>query len=137
MTSYWCFHCYALNPRPEGPCICCGCSVDPPHALTYEERLIWALGHPDGDRALVAAKVLGARRAECAVPALRKIVEDGQDPFLAVAALRSVIAIVGAHRVRAWLGYVARGDSFMVRAVAQDALACTYPRLGDREPSGT
>jgi HEAT repeat protein len=85
--------------------------------------LIWALGHPDGDRAALAAQTLGALRVRSAVPALRRAVDEDRDPYLAVAALRGAIAITGPEELRAWLEELARSESFMVREVAQQALA--------------
>jgi hypothetical protein len=120
---YWCYSCYALNPRPQGRCVRCGHEVEAPPDLSYDDRLVWALGHPDGDRAALAAQTLGARRVRSALPALRRVVEDGKDPFLAVAALRSAIAIAGPDELRDWLHDLLQRDSFMVRLVAERALA--------------
>jgi hypothetical protein len=65
---------------------------------------MWTLGHPDGDRAVMAARILGVRRSSDASPALRQAVTAGRDPYLAVEALRSLIAIDGVEPLRAWLG---------------------------------
>jgi len=120
---HWCYHCYAPNPRPAGPCVRCGRELEGPTDLSYDQRLIWTLGHPDGDRAVLAAQSLGARRARSALPALRRAVDEDRDPYLAVAALRSAVAIAGCDELREWLEQLARSDSFMVREVAQRALA--------------
>ena len=119
---YWCFSCYALNPHARGACVRCGQSVEGPAGLSYDDRLEWALGHPDGDRALLAAETLGRRGVRTALPALQRAVDQRRDPFLAVAALRSAVAIAGRDELRGWLEELARSDSFMVRAVAQRAL---------------
>ncbi|HTX12591.1 MAG TPA: HEAT repeat domain-containing protein [Solirubrobacteraceae bacterium] len=97
--------------------------------------MIWALGHPDGDRAVMAAQTLGTRRVRAALPALRKAVDEDRDPYLAVAALRSAIAIAEGQELRGWLEQIARGESFMVREVAQRALVCegvTSDKTGGR-----
>jgi hypothetical protein len=120
---YWCFYCYALNRQSAGPCGRCDRPVEGPGELSYDDRLVWALGHPDGDRAVLAAQTLGTRRVRAALPALRRAVEEDRDPFLAVAALRSALAIAGADELRSWLEQLAEGDSFMVCRVAQYALA--------------
>jgi len=112
-----------VNPGPTGPCGRCGRPVEGPPDLSFDERLIWALGHPDGDRAVLAAQALGARRVRGALPALRKTVDQDRDPYLAVAALRGAIAIAGPDELRSWLEQVAQRESFMVREVAQRALA--------------
>jgi len=85
--------------------------------------LVWALGHPDGDRAVMAAQTLGVRQVRPALPALRRAVDEDRDPYLAVAALRSAIAIAGRDELRDWLEQVARSDSFMLRAEAKRALS--------------
>ncbi len=100
---YWCFHCYGVNPRPSGPCIHCGRPVEAPSDLSSEQRLIWTLGHPDGDRAVTAAQTLGRKRAAAALPALRQVVTEERDPYLAAEVLRSLIAIAGAEHSRARL----------------------------------
>jgi len=120
---YWCYHCYAVNPRSTGPCVRCRGPVDGPPGLSYDDRLIWALGHPDGDRAVMAAQTLGARGVRSALPALRRAVEEDRDPYLAVAALRGAIAIAGPDELHDWLEQLAHSESFMVREVAQRAIA--------------
>jgi len=120
---YWCFACYALNPHSRGACVRCGAPVEGPADLSYDERLIWALGHPDGDRAVLAARTLASRRTRGALPALRAAVEENRDPFLAVAALRGAITIAGIDELREWLEQLADdGGSFMIQAVAKQAI---------------
>ena len=121
---YWCFACYALNPLSRGACVRCGEPVEGPADLSYDDRLIWALGHPDGDRAVVAAQTLASRRTRRALPALRgAAVEESRDPFLAVAALRGAIpTIAGTEELRGWLEQLADDGSFMVQAVAKQAI---------------
>ena len=120
---HWCYFCYAVNPRSSGLCVRCGRPVEGLPDLSFDDRLIWALGHPDGDRAVLAAQTLGARRVRSALPALSRAVEQGRDPYLAVAALRGAIAIAGPEELCGWLEQLARCESFMVREVAQQALA--------------
>jgi hypothetical protein len=119
---YWCFHCYGLNREAGGLCVRCGLPVEGPPGLSYDQQLMWTLGHPDGDRAVTAARILGSRRSREASPALREAVTVDRDPFLAAEALRSLIAIDGVERLRPWLEQLADRAPFMVRAVAQGAL---------------
>jgi hypothetical protein len=119
---YWCFHCYAVNRRATGACVRCGRPVAPPPGLSYDDRLVWTLGHPDGDRAILAAGALGVRRARSAMPALRRVVDNGTDPFLAAAALESAIAIADPGELDDWLQSLADADAFMVRRIARAAL---------------
>jgi hypothetical protein len=120
---FWCFHCYALNDHATGPCSVCGEPVEPPGKLSRVDGLIWALRHPDGDRALLAAGILGRLRAREAVPALRAAVETSKDTFLRAEALRSLIAIEGVEPLRPWLEELSRVPPVNVRNIAQRALA--------------
>ncbi len=119
---FWCFHCYALNDHPAGPCDACGEPVEPPAGLSWTGSLIWALHHPDGDRAVLAATTLGKLRARESVPALRAAVEAGRDIFLRAAALRSLIAIEGVESLRPWLDELSRAAPVNVRTIARRAL---------------
>jgi HEAT repeats len=119
---HWCHFCYGVNPSASDPCVRCGRPVEGPPGLTFDDQLMGALGHPDGDRAVLAAQTLGSRRVRAALPALRRVVDEDRDPYLAVAALRSAIEIAGRDELRDWLEELTRCDSFMVRDVAQRAL---------------
>jgi len=121
---YWCFDCYGLNPRPDGRCVHCGQSVAPPPGTTEVDRLVWALRHPDGDRAVLAARALGRRRDPSAVAALRSAVTDPSDPFVAAEALRSFVAIEGVEPLRRWLEQFAVSAPFLVRDVAAEVPRC-------------
>jgi len=130
---FWCFHCYALNDYPSGPCSACGEPVEAPAGLSYIDGLIWALRHPDGDRALVAAQTLGRLRAHEAIPALREAVEAGSDIYIRGEALRSLIAIEGVESLRLWLDALSRDAPFNVRGIAREALdgqlSADYPAV--------
>jgi len=128
---FWCFRCYAINGHPSGPCDVCGEPVEAPAGLSWTGSLIWALRHPDGDRALLAARTLGRLRARESVPALREAVNAGNDVYLRAAALRSLIAIEGAERLRPWLEELSRVPPLTVRDVARRALEGT---VGDDAP---
>ena len=119
---YWCFHCYAPNPSPTGPCVRCGTEVAATPGITDEQRLVWTLHHPDGDRALLAAQTLGSRRAAAALPVLQHIVDEALDPYLSAAAVSSAVQIAGVGTIADWLEKLAVGNSFMVREAAHRAL---------------
>jgi hypothetical protein len=120
---YWCFQCYGINDRPAGACVHCGGEIAMPEGSGYEEQLIWTLGHPDGDRAIIAARTLGIRRARGAAPQLRDLACSHADPFLAAESLRSLIAIEGAEALVSLLVKLAdKENAFMVQAVAEEAL---------------
>jgi len=120
---YWCFHCYAVNGHPSGPCDACGQPVEAPPNLSWVDGLIWALHHPDGDRAVLAAATLGRLKARESIPALREAAEAGTDIYLRAEALRSLIGIEGVEPLRSWLGGLSREAPFNVRDLAREALA--------------
>lgn len=120
---YWCFHCYGINPERYGPCVHCGEEIAAPPGLSYVDHLIWALGHPDGDRAIMAARTLGVHRAPEAAPRLREVALGGPDPFLAAEALRSLVAIEGVDRLRLLLTELAEHGPLLTAKVAGEALA--------------
>lgn len=124
---YWCFHCYAVNDHPRGPCDVCGKLVEGPEGLSFVNRLVWALRHPDGDRAVVAATILGKLRARESVPALRSVAESGRDIYLREAALESLLSIQGVEPLRPWLAELARSAPFNVRDLARRAMETTPP----------
>jgi HEAT repeats len=119
---FWCFHCYAVNDHPSGPCQACGQPVEAPAGLSHVDDLIWTLGHPDADRAIVAAQILGKLKARGSVPALRQAAETGPDVYLRADALRSVLAIEDVESLRPWLVTLSRHAPFNVRAIAREAL---------------
>jgi hypothetical protein len=119
---FWCFHCYSVNDHSSGPCRACGKPVEAPVRLSYVESLIWALRHPDGDRAVVAAQTLGRLNARESIPALRAAVQTGPDIYLRAEALRSLIAIEGAQSLHSWLETLSRHAPLTVRSIAQRAL---------------
>jgi HEAT repeat protein len=121
-THYRCWHCYGTNSDPAGGCAHCGEKIAAPPDASYDERLAWALRHPDPDRAMMAARVLGERRAESAAPHLLGVVRDPPDPYVGAEALRSLIAIQGAEALHPLLEELARKESFLLAGVARQAL---------------
>jgi HEAT repeat protein len=119
---FWCFHCYAVNDHSRGPCRVCGQPVEAPDDLSWADSLVWALHHPDADRALLAARTLGRLRVREAVPALREVAESGPDIYLRAEALRSLLAIEGVEPLRRWLEGLSQAAPFSIRDIAREAL---------------
>lgn len=120
---FWCFHCYAVNDHQTGPCSACGEPVEGPAGLSRAEALTWTLRHPDGDRAVLAARALGWLGARESIPALRAAVAEGKDIYLRAEALRSLIAIEGAEALRPWLDELSQTGPVNMREIARQALA--------------
>jgi len=123
VLMHWCYSCYAVNPRPARPRIRRGQLFNTPAGRSFGDELVWALGHPDGDLAVPAAKTLGVRAVRSALPALQRAVDKDRDQYLAVVARPRVIAMAGSHELRGWLGRFVQSESFMVREESQRALA--------------
>jgi hypothetical protein len=122
-SSVWyCFHCFANNPRASGPCETCGDEIEPPLEISYDERLIWALDHPLADTAITAARLLGVRRPAAAAGPLRRVVVAQRDPYLAAHALRSLVAVEGFQAMRPLLRELAARGPVLLRRVARAEL---------------
>ena len=121
-TAWFCFHCYGRNDRPSGRCETCGDPIEPPHELSYDERLIWALDHPLPGTAIMAAQVLGVRRPAAAVESLRRAVAAQRDPYLAAEALRALVAVEGIQATRPLLRQLAAEGPLLLRRVARGEL---------------
>lgn len=100
----------------------CGREISAPAGITDEQRLIWTLHHPDSDRAMLAAKTLGARKMAGALAALQQIVEEAFDPFLSAQAVRAAVQIAGVEALADWLRQLTRSDSFLISKAAHQAL---------------
>lgn len=121
----WC--CYRLNVEPRGRCAHCGGEIAEPPGTSYESRLVWALDHPDPDRAVTAARILGRVGGEASLGALREAALRHRDPYVAAEALRSVVSRTGPRVARPLLDQVEREGGVVTRAVARQT-----PRPGRR-----
>ena len=92
----YCPSCYAPNAWAAGQCERCGAPIAT--SETYDDRLIWALEHPDTATAMLAADLLARRRVTRAVPALLHLVNSA-DPYRAQAAARALAAFRDDPRV--------------------------------------
>lgn len=116
----YCPACYAPNPASEPSCSRCGAALVSEES--FDERLVWALRHPDTGVAVLAAELLAARGARRAVSALLRMAED-REPYRAAAAVRALGAFVAEPRVVVALRRLAESPSFLVREAARTALA--------------
>lgn len=140
----FCPACYEPNPASLEFCRRCGARLESEE--TFDERLVWALRHPDTAVAVLAAELLAARKARQAIPALLELSESS-DPYRAAAATAALGAFRGDPTVAAALGRLAEAPSFLVRNVARAALAepdatgsggerATDPRVDATNPAG-
>jgi predicted amidophosphoribosyltransferase len=89
---WFCPSCFAELPETAATCPRCGADLAA-SGRDFEVALVGALRHPLHDRRLIAARILGRRRAVGAVPALISMAEDTGDPYLAAEATRALAAI--------------------------------------------
>jgi HEAT repeat protein len=120
--TYFCWHCYGRNERPSGRCRHCGREIAPPSGISYTDRLIWALDHPVSEVRMIAAQALGRRADQEAAPALRRLVDESANPFLAAQALRSLLAIEGVATLEALLRELSASAAAPVASNARAAL---------------
>jgi hypothetical protein len=120
-VTWFCPSCFAELPKDAGKCPRCGADLAA-SGRDFEAALVSALRHPLHDRRLMAARILGRRRAVAAVPALISIAADPGDPYLAAEATRALVAIGTADGL-AVVRRLARSGPVVARAAARKALA--------------
>lgn len=116
----YCPACYTVNPFEAGYCERCGAALETEES--FDERLAWALRHPDTETAILAAELLGARRARSAIPALLEVAASS-DPYRAAAAVRALGAFTAVPGVWARLRRLADAPSVIVRRAVAAVLA--------------
>jgi HEAT repeat protein len=114
----FCPSCYAANAWAAQTCVPCGAELET--ARGFDERLVWALDHPDGATAIRAAGVLAARHTREAVEPLGRLSRRRDDPYRAAAAARALRAFADEPRAAALLAEARRHSSVIVRRAAAD-----------------
>jgi HEAT repeat protein len=122
MPTFYCWHCYGEVAARQQVCPRCGLSAEAPEGTDYTERLIWALHHPLPDRRLLAAQTLGPRGDTAAIAPLRELTAD-PDPYVAAAALTSLVAVAGLRTNADLVHHLAAAGAAPVRAAARRLLA--------------
>lgn len=86
LTRY-CPACYAANAWDDERCDVCGAGLGATDS--FDERLMWALDHPDTATAMLAADLLARRAAR---PSIDRLIEatNSSDPYRAAAAARAL-----------------------------------------------
>lgn len=129
LTRY-CPACFARNAWGAERCASCdtGLASDD----TYDERLAWALGHPDTATAMLAAELLAKRGVRSAIDRLIEATSS-DDPYRAAAAARALTAF-GDKEAQVAVRELRRHRSALVRrAVAETADGRLWAH-GSREP---
>lgn len=83
----YCPACFAQNAWDDECCQACATSLATDDS--YDERLLWALDHPDTATAMLAADLLARRDARSAIDRLIETTSS-PDPYRAAAAARAL-----------------------------------------------
>lgn len=83
----YCPACFAQNAWDDERCRACAMSLATDES--YDERLLWALDHPDTATAMLAADLLARRDARSAIDRLIEATSS-PDPYRAAAAARAL-----------------------------------------------
>lgn len=67
----FCPNCWAVNPMEAAVCEQCGTPLAPGEPVLYDQKLMRALSHPVPDTREMAARLLGQRRDQAALPILQ------------------------------------------------------------------
>ena len=115
LTRY-CPACFSRNAWGAARCAACGADLTVDD--TYDERLVWALDHPDTGTAMLAAAVLAKRGVRSAIDRLIEATSS-DDPYRAAAAAKALVEFED-ERARAAVRELRGHRSILVRrAVAR------------------
>jgi HEAT repeat protein len=115
----YCPACYGPNAWEEDRCIACGTALQTDES--YDERLMWALDHPDADVAMLASQVLAARDAKQAIERLIAMVDD-PDLYRVASAATALTAFGDDPRARSAIAACRDHPSALVRRAVSDPL---------------
>lgn len=121
----YCPACYGPNAWADDRCVACGTTLQTDES--FDERLIWALDHPDSGVAMLASRVLAARVAKQAIERLIAQL-DSPDPYRAAEAARSLIAFADDPRARTAPAACRTHRSALVRRAVAESLGPERPR---------
>ena len=93
--TYFCIFCWFESSEPFDCCPRCYRQHSELDQVSYTERLILSLQHPEAETRHRVAHILGMRRDIQAIPALAKIADETNDIFL----LREIAWALGEMRV--------------------------------------
>ena len=108
-----CHRCFARNPWLSEQRAQCHSPLTTQETL--DEKLMWALGHPDTETAERAAAILARRGHRGAIPALARLVDGTDDPYRAAAAVRALTSFAGDPAADRALAAARRHASIVVR----------------------
>ncbi len=120
----YCAACYSANPWDDERCHRCGTSLA--STDSFDERLAWALDHPDTATAMLAADLLARRDARSAIDRLIETAKS-LDPYRAAAAAGALASFDDARAQAAAHALRAHPSALVRRAVGSDERPAQRP----------
>ena len=93
--KFFCTRCWQEIEEATASCSHCGANQEQLGQDPFVRKLIRALHHPEPETPVRAAYVLGELNAKEAVPELKQVIGNSEDPFLRAAAIRALGKIGG------------------------------------------
>lgn len=123
MLTHFCPNCWTTLASDELVCPRCRYDLHKYASLTYEKKLILALGHPIPANRVIAIEALGELHSPKALPNFRKLLDNKDEDFYTLAAVIEALAKIGTNEAHQLLRKAARQhQSALVRRAALGAL---------------
>ena len=122
MTTFYCPNCW--REVQEDTTICPACGTDIPsfwHSMSYEEKLIHALKHPEPTTVMRSVWLLGEMKVAPAVPTLISLAEQTKDLYILREIVRT-LAKIDTEACRQALTRLTRHPATMIRREAENLL---------------
>ncbi len=120
-AHFFCPGCWKEIAQADLRCPHCGYLLEDFHGLSYEQKLILAVGHPVREHRMMAIRVLGSLRSQAAVAALGSLLDRETDYYVireAVVALRKIGGTQALRRIERLRHHPSR----LVRTLSRAAL---------------
>ena len=80
--TFYCPKCWHEIPQQLERCPSCGYDLVAHEALSYEDKMIFALAHPIRENQMIAIQALGDARYQKALPQLAKLMREAEDYYV-------------------------------------------------------
>jgi HEAT repeat protein len=125
----FCSKCWAENLLDATFCERCGAFLDETRPGRYDQKLIWALQHPVPETREMAARLLGLRRDQQALPVLLSRLFEETDIGVLCAISKALGQLGDSQAATALAKRLAQSNALVVALTIVDALA-TLARSG-------
>jgi HEAT repeat protein len=90
---FYCTNCWKEIDKGARICPYCGSDLSKLDNVSFADKLIHALNHPEPETPIRAANILGQLKVKEAVPFLIKRLENEKDPFIIEAVVHALLNI--------------------------------------------